>query len=252
MHGVRALAVAVLLLMAAPAVAQEPEISFVADPARAGAQSTLRFDSRGGSAASGAATPDSITIALQRGFRVDLRGAAGRCSDEQAREACPDAARVGRGEATIRAEGLVVPGGSQSFRASIEAFLAPARKDDLAGVVIEIREPQTSTFRSARGRLVTVPDGPYGHELIFSDFGAAPTAPPGVTITLERLTLSVGARRTGTVTRRVRGRRVRRKVTRSLITNPRVCPPAGWAAQLRVVANGAETVRTVAAPCRAR
>ena len=166
--------------------------------------------------------PKSLAVSFQRGFKFDARSRPGRCSDQQVRDVnCPESSRIGRGEARGNATvGLTkVP-----FTATIDLFLArPQNTGDIADVIVEVREPQSNTEASARGRFTPFKSGQFAAELRFK-VGQANEPPAGVTdIEVERLTLRTGAQRTVTVQRRVRGKTVTRKRRYSLLTNPRTC-----------------------------
>jgi hypothetical protein len=234
----------------------DPVVDATLTPNRAGAASSLRVVATGGSGSSSEAFPTSASIFVQRGFVVDLRAVAVRCSFAAAnRQACPRASRVGIGSATVRASGIFIPGGSATFQPHIEAFLAPAPAGALAGVVLAISEARTGMRVTARGRLIRLASGPDGYELRLDNLGSAqPPQIPGVTVTLERLEFGLGAKRTITRTRRVKrgGRRVtvRSRTRVSLITNPSACDSAGWRATVKFRQAGSDVVRDMRAACR--
>ncbi len=206
----------------ATAAERLPERSVTLDPDGAGRATSIVVDVDPRQVESPDSLPESLAIAFQRGFRFDARARPGRCSDEQARNVnCPDSSRIGRGEARGTATVGVTP---VPFTATIDLFLARAKNGgDIADVIIEVREPQSKTEISARGRFTPFESGQFAAELRFK-VGQANDPPAGVTkVEVERLTLRAGAQRTVKVRRRVRGRTVTRRRRLSLITNPRVC-----------------------------
>jgi hypothetical protein len=211
------LLVAIALAIAGIAPAQTPGLTITLDPNLAGRPSTLVIEADGQSGQSDGRVPKSAVLSVQRGFRLDPRARAARCSPQRAKDFnCPKASRIGGGEAVVTASGAIVPGGSQDFTAAIDLFLAPpARRNDLAAVVVYVHEPTTGTRGASTGRLVPRGSGPYGYELRFDRLGAGQSPPPGVTIKLKHLELRVGARRVVT--------RAGRRTVHNLITNPAQC-----------------------------
>jgi hypothetical protein len=213
-------------------------------PDRAGRAATLSVEASGASEL-GETIPDSIVLAVQRGFRFDPRAVATRCSDAQAAAvACPVTSAIGTGTAQLTASGPLVFGGPQTVVATLAGFLSPPHAGEVAGIILELSEPKTHTLRAVRGRLVAKASGRYGYEVRFEGFGsAAPTLPPGITIALDRLTLKLGTHRRALLSGHRR--------TVSLITNPAHCGAHhAWIGQLRITAAGAEQRRNVAVACR--
>ena len=148
---------------------------------------------------------------------------------------------------------------NQDISATLDVFLAdPVQPGDLASAVVLISGAGLS--RAVRTRLLAPPTGPIGYELRLEGIAAAVPAVPGVTLTLSSLTLDLGARRkvTKTTTKRVRvtrkgkrvtvRRKVKRRVTYNLVTNPKTCTGA-WAVRLTVRVAGADRVRDIGVPC---
>ena len=181
----------------------------------------------------------SLILTGPRGLKVDARSRSKRCSAEQARDFnCPKESKIGSGEAAGHASGGVVPGGRQDFTAKIETFLAPrVRKGDIAGVVLQINEPQSGNKGSVTGRIVPVRGSKkFGVKLRFDDFPEPPEY-PGVTIAVDRITLLTGARR---------GRR-------SLLTNPAKCGSGhSWPFRVEAVYADHTDRADVPAACRPR
>lgn len=223
-----------LLPLLAAAAAAAPAVAVAAEPIPdgvvrlepniAGARSDLVIDVEPSEGASSSSeTPQSLSVLFQRGFRFDSRARAGRCSDQRAENGtCPASSRIGTGTADGTATTLTGP---VHFTAQIEVFLArPRVSGDLAGVVVEVREPQSGVRGSGHGRVIKLSSGQFGTEVRFDVSGGAGEPPAGVTsVEIDRVRLRVGARRTVRTTRQTsRGpRTVRRRY--SLITNPRTC-----------------------------
>ena len=236
------LCVAGLLAVPAVAVAADaPPGAVQLDPNIAGRASTLRIE-LGQEALAGRSSnderPQSLHLQGTRGLRINPRAVARRCTDEQADAFnCPARSRIGSGSAEGRAETSPVTG--IDFTATIDVFLAPRRQvGDIAGVVVQIREPQSGQRFTVKGRIIPIAAGPFGSELRFEGLDGGGELPPGVTVTLRRVQITAGAQRV--VRRRVTVRRngMRRRVTRrfryTLLRNPRTCT-SPWPYRLRVV-----------------
>ena len=197
--------------------------------------------------------PNAVSLLGTPGLKIDPRAVAGRCSDAQAdRFDCPSASRIGSGSAQGHAEGALVPGGRYDFTASILVFLAPPRASgDLAGVVLQVSEPQSGQRFNAKGRIRR--DPAFGWETRFEGLAGGGQLPPGVTVKLDRITLRVAANRTVrkrvTVRRNGKRRRVIKRFRYSLLTNPRTCTGA-WPYRLRVEYADRTDEYDGAAPCR--
>jgi hypothetical protein len=180
---------------AAPAFADTaPPGTLVAQPNTPGAASHLLVDAKGTGAGFGAALPSGVTLALFKGFALDL-AAAGRCSDGDAAGGnCPTSSRIATGmvSGTASLAGLF----AQPVTAPISVFLAGSSNGDLADVVVEVTVQ--GTVQTARGQLVAVSDPVFGYEFHFAfDPLPAGTVPVGTTVTLGEFTLDVGASATG-------------------------------------------------------
>ncbi len=224
---------AVAVACAVPAVAAEPPASIKMKPNTAGSRSKLALEANPSQSQGGNQEVKSLTLLGPRGLKVDPRARAERCSPAQARDSkCPSGSKIGSGQASGHASGAIVPGGQQSFTADVEAFLAPPVKDgDIAGAVLQISEQQSGTKGSVTGRIVRVRGSKkFGVKLRFEDFPST----TGVTVTVEHMSLLVGARR---------GKH-------SLLTNPAKCRGGSW--PFRVEAGYADHTdgANVAAACR--
>ena len=233
-------------------------------PAVADKASRLSVTASGQATTNGEQAPNSISVSVARGFRVDPRAVSETCSDEQRKALnCPAASRVGTGSAEGSANFI---GQTFAFKAAIEAFLMhPIRSGDLAGLAVVVREQNTGRQGSGRGRIIDLgkAGGQYGVELRFEELGTQ-QLPIGASAKLDRFELSVGADRTVrrkiTVRKRVktrRGKRIRRKrVVRKrrhdLIRNPEACT-GSWPYQVRATFPSApEQVRDGSVPCSRR
>lgn len=228
----------------------------------AGKPSRLSVLASGEAVSSGQETPKSFSLVIARGFKIDPRARAELCSADQARSfSCPQASKVATGSASGQV--TVPPFPTFDFTATVEAFLTPkVQPGDIAGVVVQGREPRSGRQASIQGRLLPVSgDATFGTELRFDNFDfTQQAAPPGASAKLTRFELSVGARRSvrkvRIVKRRVRTRdgtkiRRRRKVSVKryyLITNPPTCA-GSWPYQVRVTFPSSQTVRDGSVPC---
>jgi hypothetical protein len=240
---VRSLICACVVLALVPAAAAA-QVQLV--PNRAGQPSQLRVDVDPSALGIPSEVPRSAVLAVAHGFRFDRRARSAPCSLVQASAFdCPESSRIGRGSAVVVVSGAIVPGGSMELTATIDVFMAPPfARGDFFGVEVQVSEPRFGQRGRFQGRLLPVNDPRFGAELRFDSFAAVPV-PPGVTVDLRRLQLTVGARRT-VVRRRVVRRRVRRggrvvvrrrvvrrRIRYHLIRNPRSCP-GSWPYELRL------------------
>jgi hypothetical protein len=249
---------ALVLVLAASASAQDTTITGSLTPNTPAAGSRVHVAVSGGAPEVAGALPESIALGIQRGFVVDVRAVAVRCTGPGLTTGeCPAKSRIGTGQAVVQASGLV----NQDIPAVIDIFLAdPVAPGDLASAVVLITGAGLS--RAVRTRLLAPAGGPVGYELRLEGIAAAVPAIPGVTLGLRSLSLDIGARRkvTKTTVKRVRvtrdGRRVtvrrkvKRRVTYNLLRNPKTCNGA-WAVRLTVRIAGADRVRDVAVACSA-
>lgn len=233
------LLLAVLGALAAPASAAAPTPSVALKPNTPKAHSTALLHVSGDAAGFRNRVPSSLVLAVQRGFVLDPHAVAARCAKPSA---CPESSRVGRGTAdvTVVGPGLLGAPTRRQLTADIGVFLArPARRGDLAGVVISVKERSSGMGGSATGRIVHLRRGAYGYEIRFDSFPSV-ALPPGYSLELDRLDASVGAHR------RVRGKTV------SFITNPPRCRGAFRAEVRASFSDGSRVTRALTAPCRRR
>jgi hypothetical protein len=244
----------VLLGVGASAVATtafaQPTLTVRLDPNLAGRPSALVLEAEGEQTQGDSRTPKSAILSVQRGFKLDPRSRAARCSQQQAEDFnCPPASRIGAGTAVVTARGAILPGGSQDFTAQIRVFLAPRqRPNHVAGLAVSVQEPTTGTRGTSSGRIVPKGSGPYGYEIRFENLSGGAAPPPGITIELKRLELRVAAHRSVLVGR---GKN-RHRVIYSLITNPPTCDGT-WNGRAELTfTDGSSVARATSVRCRGR
>lgn len=262
MHGLRrgALAgAAIVAAGAAAATAQSPDaftVTLAPNIADRGTEVEVVVDgSKLGTAGQGQ-PPTGARLIAQRGFRFDAGAVAETCTDEKA---CPAGSRVGTGKADATVTFL---GTSRPVTADITAFLGtPVKSGDLGGVVVDVNVPEFSQRFTAKGRVLAAA-APDGLELRFDDLAGAGQVPAGVTFRLDRLSLSVEAHRTVTVTKtrvkKVRtksGKTVKRKVRtrvkvrRDLLRNPKTCGGTWTVRGVVTFADGTASTSPFTIPC---
>jgi hypothetical protein len=246
------------LALSGSARAQDSAISGSLVPNTPSAGSALHVAIGGATPELGGALPESITLGLQRGFKLDLKAVAARCDALHAPTAdCPAASRIGGGQALVHASGLI----NTDVPATIDVFLAESvQSGDLASVVLRVNVGNQS--KAVQARLRAPATGPIGYELSVSGFASSVPTLPGLTFSLKSLTLDIGATRKirETVKKRVRvtrkgkrvtiTRKVRKTVRHDLIRNPKTCPGA-WGARVTVRIAGTDRVKDLAVPCAA-
>ncbi len=244
--GLAGAASAELAVATGTASAASGTVNVTLQPDRAGAASTLHVSAQG-PFASQSQLPTQVEGLFARGFKADPRSTKAKCSSGSGGGRCPSASQIGAGEAVFHVT-TSVGVGSGDYTASFKLFLGPpAQTGDVASVVLQgsLAGNQFTT----RGRLFKLGSGPYGLELVADLPREQP--PPGVTVTatLEKLTLTAGAKRKVSSKRRHhRGSR-----THSLITNPSSCAQGSWPGQLvEVFSDGSSQAFNFAAPCRPR
>ena len=248
---------ALVLMLAGSAQAQDTTITGGLTPNTAGAGSHVHVEVGGTAPELAGSLPESVSLGVQRGFALDVRAVKVRCTGSAVTDgACPAASRIGSGKAVVRTTGLL----NAEVPATIDVFLADRlQPSDVASAVVVISGLGIS--RAVRTRLLAPASGPFGYELRLEGIAGAVPAVPGVSLALRSLTLDLGARRrvTKTTTERVRvtrdGRRVtirrkvKRRVTYNLLTNPKTCTTGAWVVRLTVRTAGVDSLRDVAVPC---
>ncbi|HYF26311.1 MAG TPA: hypothetical protein VD931_11285 [Baekduia sp.] len=205
--------------LVAPAAAQAPpsvRLALTPDRAGAPARAVATFTPAQGEQR----IPDALVVVAPAGLRFEPRAVAARCADGAAAEgSCPAASRIGAGE--IRATVTLL--GSQTLRG--ELHLGQRRAGEVAGLWLTadgLRGAVRGSVRRARGAPVVRFDGLREQ---------APALPPG-SVRIDGVDLRLGGQKR-TVTRRVRGRRVR--TTYHLLRNPSRCPTGGWKGRAELV-----------------
>jgi hypothetical protein len=247
---------ALVLMFAASAQAQDTTISGGLTPNTPGAGAAVHIDVSGLAPEIAGSLPESVALGLQRGFKLDVRSVATRCTgSDQASGTCPAASRIGSGHAVVSTSGFL----NQDIPATIDVFLGdPVQAGDLASAVVVFGA--VGATRVARTRLLVPATGPVGYELRFDGIAAAVPTIPGVRFGLRSLSLDLGAQRkvTKITHKRVRvtrhghrvtvRRKVKKRVTYNLLTNPKTCTVA-WGVRLTVRVAGADRVRDIGVPC---
>jgi hypothetical protein len=236
------LAVVGLVLVAAPASAQ----TLVFDPNGTSEGTRLEFDV---DPRSGGEAPQSLSLMLVRGLRVDPRAVPERCLPAQAEAAsCPAGSSIGRGHTEVTVTGYLEPDDSTDVISRIDAYLAPAAQPgDIAGIVFQLTELISKQRTFFSGRIVPIASGTFGYELRVDALPSGQPPPP-FTASFKRLRLFLQARRKVVQTRRVRGKRVKRRVRRHLFRTPRTCP-GSWPFEVRIRLPSGEERRPGAAEC---
>ena len=255
--------VALLAFPASAGAQATGDVNVTLTPAVAKKASRLNVTASGQATNTGEQPPSAISLFVARGFKINPRAVPQLCTNREADgAACPETSRVATGSAQGQADVPIF--GTFPFTGTIEAFLLPAQQEgDIAGVGIVVRGAGRQFAR--RGRLIPL-EGPtpFGVELRFDNlnFGQS-QAPPGSSVQLNRLELSVGASRVArvrvikrvVVRRRGKRRRVRRRRTvrrrYNLITNPRTCG-GSWPYQVKIGFPSGEQVRDGSVACSSR
>ena len=247
---------ALVLMFAGSAHAQGTTITGGLTPNTAGAGARVHVEVGGSGPELAGPLPESVALAVQRGFKLDVRAVRVRCTGTALTDGkCPAASRIGSGQAVVRASGIL----NQDIPATLDVYLADRiQSADVASAVVVISAIGIS--RAVRTRLLALPTGAFGYELRLEGIAAAVPAFPGLTLGLRSLTLDLGARRrvTKTTYKRVRvtrdGRRVtvrrkvRTRVTYNLLRNPKTCG-GQWVVRLTVRSAGVDRVRDIGVAC---
>ncbi len=136
----------------------------------------------------------SLVLSTASGFAIEPRAVAGRCGPRAAASfRCPEASRIGTGQVEAHANGPLVPDGRLDVAAAVDVFLSrPKQRGDVAGLVLQVKEPTTGKRGSLNGRIVRT----LGRaELRFDDIAGAQPSVPGVGIGIDRVLLRAGAGR---------------------------------------------------------
>lgn len=197
-----------LLGTAAPAGAQATS---TATPDRAGKASRLHFEVDGLASPIDGRLPSALKMTAP-GFKTNLKALSRRCSEQAAKlNECPRGSLMGKGFLLV---GVTAPDGVRDVKIAIRVYLHSRTRILAVAFVFGWRVVPATL--STKGGLVV-------------DFDPLPAGPPfpGVSYTLKRISLDIGAKRVirkRTVTR-VSGER-RARVTKRrvhLIQNPQAC-----------------------------
>lgn len=228
-----ALVVVVTLIAVAVARTLSPDISLASDPLESGTPAEVSLSTSLGPSVTGEL--HSVQLDLARGFAFDPR-AATACSLRSARgDGCSNNSRIGTGSGRIRVEGTFLP--RTEYNVKLAVYLtAPVQRGDLAGMLLDVDEPQSQLSVSLLGDVTRVRSGRYGLRVRFTAGGS--THPHGYQLTLAQLTLDLFAQR-----------HTAGGITYNLLTNPRSCTRSGWPLQLTISSSGRTHVFQVSSPC---
>src|SRR3954452_23455627 len=243
---------------AAASTSKAPDGTAKLDPATAGGGAHLLLDAQG--AAGGGfhrqEIPNGLAIGLQKGFAVDPAAASGICSDDAANnDQCPPNSIIGTGSLDVLAEGYAFGPNGQNFTAQLTFYRAnPRQAGDPMGVVFQFREPSSGFHGASIGRLTTLDDPVLGPQLRWDQL-PIPKLPPGMSFTLQRLRVDIGAG-TATPPQRVKPKKKRRhrcrKVTRRTRSGRKrtvfVCPRRHSKTKKRTTARKAQAGALLTSP----
>jgi hypothetical protein len=212
---VRVPVLALALTALAAAVAVAGPVTFLIDSQPVGLGRHVLIDFNPSKLTSRAETPDSIAFFLPSRWQVDHRAAARECTPAQAAQTkCPTASRIGIGHAVIHVSGYLFPGGQTDGVAYVIPYLGrPAAPGDPASIVLQVQllglDPLINAANqylstkikkkySITGRIIPLRSGQYGYEASFSQMPGGFRVPPplaaaGVSVTITRFKLEVGA-----------------------------------------------------------
>jgi hypothetical protein len=226
-----------------------------------------------------AETPNSLSLSVPSGFKLDTRAVSRQCSPAQAAAIqCPSQSRIGFGHVRVHVSGYLLPGGGTDGVAYLTGYLGPPlARGDPASMVMKVEwlgvDPAFKVLnqylhtkispRTTRvGRILYLHTAPYGLRVRFDALPGGLQIPPpvasaGIAAAMTRFKLEVGA------IRRVRKNIVRRfkiptatggtkvmlvhdhvLIARHLFARPLACPSSGqWPWQIQVgFPDGVQTV----------
>lgn len=210
-----------------------PSLSAQTTPAEEGSAAAISLNTSFDPSTHGELT--AVELDLGRGFVFDPR-AADTCSDAQARASlCPNSSSIGRGQGKIVVQGTYLP--RTSYRVGATFYLAESRHHgDLAGIVLDLYETQSSLHIPLFGRVAALKRGSYGLALRFSNTNTE--LPSGYSLSLLQLNILLSAHRTA------------EHSTYNLLTNPNSCAGTGWPVQLLIDSAGQPEIYHGNASCR--
>jgi hypothetical protein len=203
---------ALALLLAVPALAKAPA-TLTVDPNVAGKGSKSTLDAY---PPDPDRNPRTVVLRVLKGVKIDTRAVAQKCTRQQAnQESCPAKSRIGGGTAEAK---VTIPGfPSSNVTIDVDLYLAKKEHDnDIAGVVLHAKEPQSGEEGHAVGRIRKIDVGKFGVETRFEDLDKAVKPPPGVQAHVTHVHLTFGKSRKIT---KANGQVVRVH----LIRNPKSC-----------------------------
>jgi hypothetical protein len=236
-------ALALLALLAVPAVAASPVAHLSVNPNNAGAGSDATLDVNPPRKHQ---NPNSSALRVVRGVKFDPRARPNKCSRAQAKaNDCPKVSRIGGG--TARATVRSLTGAFQPFEVKIDVnlyLMPPQQQGDLAGVAAIFKVRANGQKGHAIGRVTKLSTGPYGLKTSFGAIGSAVKPPAGTSAHLDHVHLVFGGSRT--VTNTVTGE----SHTYYLIRNPKTCDGT-WEYQVRLgYPSGGPVVFNGSGPCQ--
>lgn len=227
--------VALVAVCAGAAVARpRPSVKLGLTSARAGAPARIGVRASLGAAVSG--TLMSYELDLARGFRFDSRAAPLLCAGRAlGSDTCPLLSRVGSGTGRIAVQGRFLPRTEYAVSASL--YLSPPRRPgDLAAVLLDLDQAQSSLQVALLGSVERIRRGAYGLALRFAD--TARELPAVYHLTLADLDFGLGATSSATGS------------VHSLFTNPRKCQRGGWPVSMAIRSGHVRRAFTTRARCR--
>jgi hypothetical protein len=210
-------------------------------PARAietqhGPPATVSLNTTFGGASVPTGKLSTLELDLARGFHFDPRAAA-TCPATQARTgSCPADSAIGSGTGEIIVQGPYLP--QTTYDVSSAVYLTPpTHPNDIAGVALDLTQPQSQLHAVIFGRVVPLPTSSYSIALRFAD--ASKTLSTNYDLNLRRLALTLQASRTVS------------SQTYHLLTNPTPCTRRGWPLQLSITSAKNAWIYHGTASCRA-
>lgn len=220
-------------------------VSVTLSPNKAGKGSNFHVTASGFTSAQG--IPTSVAIFTQKGFKFDARAVAVKCSSAQASTipvSCPSKSKIASGSASVHIAGV---GPNTDVTIPITGYLGnPTGSGDLATVILtgSASFPLVGTQTlTVTGKVLKV-SSPYGLELLFDKFNAPPV-PSGVTVSLNKLDLTGGAKRTI----KVKKHHKKHKIKVSLLTNPKTCTGTWTGKFTATFPSGPPLTVTTSTPC---
>ncbi len=191
-------------------------------------------------------TNDTVAVRFNRGFRENLLRFPGCKINPTDYTVCPRSTQVGTGTAEASIAGT--SGAPPSFvPARVAVYNGKPYNKSKAPTLIFIGSVNGAPLAELDFRVRQQPTGPYG--LVFDDIGAAEfpssTPPPTAPFTLTKFSIKIPDR---TVTRRVRGKRVRFH----LLEAPTTCRGSWKFAQTNTFTNASPLTATDTQPCTRR